>query len=632
MTDGIYILANDVVFDHLVALLNSLEVNGAKDIPVCIIPYDDRMEKVRVEIAIRHNVTLFENTDSIDFWEDFATQAWTSHRKAQKVWQAKGWQQVHCLGMHRKFCCFDGHFDKFVYFDCDTLLMGSLDYIYQKLDEFDWVANDFQYKSDLNYVFDLSSPKLAEIFNLGKLHSHIFCAGWFAAKKGILNRNNSNQLLEKLISGEAEILSLRGTDQPLFNYLVARSGISFYNFAYHQPAGVTGNHWSSQFDVIDYVLYDKGRRLTYLHYMSISAAKINQLCAGEDVEIPYRNVFLHYRYLKSPEKCPKLKSPSWLVRGYRNAKTFVRQKNINFRYRLVNTEMNILRKAGRKIRSLQLENKVYKQYYKIMMDLRTSLLGVRLISIRRPSVANRSKISLAITHFNRSSLVVGALCNALYDARIDDIIIYDDASSPEEFSRMQANIANLSPKISIRRGEQNFGAYKSKIMAISHCKNEWAIILDSDNALSETYVDRLYHISAWNPKLIYCPTSANPYFNFKLFSDTEINLEKARELILNNPHPKLFRNFINDGNYFVNVQKYLDCAKDNQDICVQASDVAAFNYLWLKSGGSLYAVSNLSYYHRQHSGSYWLSTMTDSKKVLNKIIEAITNHKKCDFF
>src|SRR6476661_2224532 len=336
MADGIYILANDVVLDHLVALLNSLEVNGAKDIPVCIIPYDDRMEKVRVEIAIRHNVTLFENTDSIDFWEDFATQAWTSHRKAQKVWQAKGWQQVHCLGMHRKFCCFDGHFDKFVYFDCDTLLMGSLDYIYQKLDEFDWVANDFQYKSDLNYVFDLSSPKLAEIFNLGKLHSHIFCAGWFAAKKGILNRNNSNQLLEKLISGEAEILSLRGTDQPLFNYLVARSGISFYNFAYHQPALVTGIHWSSQFEVIDYVLYDKVRRLTYLHYMSISAAKFTRLCAGEDVEIPYREVFLHYRYLNSPETQPKLAPPNLLVRLQRNLKTWVIQKVNNLLFKLRN--------------------------------------------------------------------------------------------------------------------------------------------------------------------------------------------------------------------------------------------------------------------------------------------------------
>ncbi|WP_373538107.1 Npun_R2821/Npun_R2822 family protein [Microcoleus sp.] len=334
MTYGIYILGNDVVFDHLVALLNSLEVNGAKNIPVCIIPYDDNLQKVRVEIASRSNVTLFENTDSIDFWEDFATQVWTSHEKAQKTWQAKGWRQVHCLGMHRKFCCFDGPFDKFVYFDADTLLMGSLDYIYQKIDDFDWVANDFQYKSDLNYVFDLSSEKLAKVFPIDRLKSQIFCAGWFASKKGILNRHNSVELLNKLTSGEAEILSLRGTDQPLFNYFVARSDISFYNFAYHQPAGVTGNHWSSKFDVIDYVLYDKGRRLTYLHYMSISAAKFTRLCAGEDVEIPYREVFLHYRYLNSPEKLPNLAPPNLLLRLGRNFKSWVVKKINNIMFKL----------------------------------------------------------------------------------------------------------------------------------------------------------------------------------------------------------------------------------------------------------------------------------------------------------
>ncbi|WP_293154766.1 MULTISPECIES: Npun_R2821/Npun_R2822 family protein [unclassified Microcoleus] len=337
MTDGIYILGNDVVFDHLVGLLNSLEVNGARNIPVCIIPYDDNLQKVRVEIASRSNVTLFDNTDSIQFWEDFAIQAWTSHQKAQKVWQAKGWAQVHCLGMHRKFCCFDGPFDKFVYFDADTLLMGSLDYIYHKLDEFDWVANDFQYKSDLNYVFDLSSEKLAEVFEIEKLESQIFCAGWFASRKNILNRNNLAELLDKLTSGEAEILSLRGTDQPLFNYLVARSAISFYNFAYHQPALITGNHWSSQFDVIDYVLYDKGRRLTYLHYMSISAAKFTRLCGGEDVEIPYRDVFLHYRYLNSPETRPKLAPPNLLVRLQRIFKSWGIQRvnNVLFKLRIL---------------------------------------------------------------------------------------------------------------------------------------------------------------------------------------------------------------------------------------------------------------------------------------------------------
>ena len=336
MTDGIYILANDVVFDHLVALLNSLQVNGAKNIPVCIIPYDNRLKKVQVEIATRPHVTLFENTDSIIFWEDFATQVWKTHAKAQKVWQSKGLKPVQCLGMHRKLCCFDGPFDKFIYFDADTLLMGSLDYIYQKLDDFDWVANDFQYKSDLNYIFDLSSPKLPQILNIDELQSHTFCAGWFASKAGVFNRNNCSHFLDKLISGEAEIMSLRGADQSLLNYLVARSKISFYNFAYAQPEQVTGNHWSSLFDVIDDVLYDKGRRLTYLHYMSISAAKINQLCAGEDVEIPYRDVFLHYRYLKSPETQPKLALPNLLVRLQRNLKSWGIQKVNNVQFKLRN--------------------------------------------------------------------------------------------------------------------------------------------------------------------------------------------------------------------------------------------------------------------------------------------------------
>lgn len=336
MTNGIYILANDVVFDHLVALLNSLEVNGSKDIPVCIIPYDDNLKKVRVEIATRNGVTLFDNTDSIHFWEDFMTQAWTSHAKLQKIWQAKGWKPAQFLGMHRKLCCFDGPFDKFVYFDADTLSMSPLDCIYQKLDEFDWVANDFQYKSNLNYVFDLSSDKFAQIFNIDSLKSHIFCTGWFASKKQILNRNNSAKLLDKLTSGESEILALRGGDQPLFNYLVARSKISFYNFAYSQPEQVTGNHWSSQFDVIDYVLYDKGRRLTYLHYMSISAVKFARLCAGEDVDVPYRDLFLYYRYLKKPEMRPQLISPNLLVRVGRAFKSWVIQKVDNVKFKLRN--------------------------------------------------------------------------------------------------------------------------------------------------------------------------------------------------------------------------------------------------------------------------------------------------------
>ncbi|MDE5081962.1 MAG: sugar transferase, partial [Trichodesmium sp. St18_bin1] len=63
MTKGIYTVANDVVFDQLVALLNSIEVNVGTDTPVCVIAYDDRTEKVQAEIEKRKNVQFLDNPE-----------------------------------------------------------------------------------------------------------------------------------------------------------------------------------------------------------------------------------------------------------------------------------------------------------------------------------------------------------------------------------------------------------------------------------------------------------------------------------------------------------------------------------------------------------------------------------------
>jgi hypothetical protein len=336
MKEGIYTLANDVVYDQLVALLNSIEANAGREIAVCVIPYDERLDKVRAEVAARDNVTLFEDSASIAFWEDFATQAWKNYPRAQTTWRKKGLPEVYRLAMHRKLCGLDGPFDKFIYFDADTLLMGPIDYIYQKLDDYDWVTNDFQYKSDLKYIFDGPAELIKKIFSEEQLPSKIFCAGWFAAKKQIFDKVMLANMLDKLKAGEADVMALGGPDQSLFNYMVLRSGISYYNFAYHDLENATGSHWSSKFDVVDNVLYDKGRQLTYLHYMSIGSSMFTQLCAGEDVDIPYKDVFLHYRYLKSPESRPKsFIRPSLLMRLQKSTSSFVSQKarNMMFKYR-----------------------------------------------------------------------------------------------------------------------------------------------------------------------------------------------------------------------------------------------------------------------------------------------------------
>ncbi|MBK1987212.1 sugar transferase [Sphaerospermopsis aphanizomenoides BCCUSP55] len=336
MVNGIYTLANDVVYDQLVALLNSIEVNAGREIPVCVIPYDDRLDKVKAEIETRKNVTLFDKSDAIIFWDNFATQVWKNYPRAQKKWREWEVSELYRLPMHRKLCALEGDFEKFIYFDADTLLMGSIDYIYEKLHDYDWVVNDFQYKSDLKYVFDGSSDLIHQVFSPEKIPSHIFCAGWFGAKKNIFSQAILDDFVDRLQAGEADVMALTGPDQSLFNYMVIKSDIAFYNFAYHQSAQTTGNHWSSRFDEIDNVLYDKGRRLTYLHYMSISASAFTRLCAGEDVDIAYRDVFLHYRYLKSPEQRPQnFKRPSSLSKLQQATTGFIGQKvkNLKVKYR-----------------------------------------------------------------------------------------------------------------------------------------------------------------------------------------------------------------------------------------------------------------------------------------------------------
>ena len=48
MANGVYILANDAVFEQLIALINSLEINVSKDLPICIVPYDDNTQRARL--------------------------------------------------------------------------------------------------------------------------------------------------------------------------------------------------------------------------------------------------------------------------------------------------------------------------------------------------------------------------------------------------------------------------------------------------------------------------------------------------------------------------------------------------------------------------------------------------------
>lgn len=44
---GIYILANDIVLDQLIALIHSIEENIGRQMPICVVPYDDNTQQSR---------------------------------------------------------------------------------------------------------------------------------------------------------------------------------------------------------------------------------------------------------------------------------------------------------------------------------------------------------------------------------------------------------------------------------------------------------------------------------------------------------------------------------------------------------------------------------------------------------
>ncbi|MGB5597006.1 MAG: hypothetical protein WBM62_23655, partial [Crocosphaera sp.] len=111
-------------------------------------------------------------------------------------------------------------------------------------------------------------------------------------------------------------------------YMMMRSGCSINNLALSLPKDkITGCCvTSSHFENKDNILYDKGNRLTYIHYIGLSSTIFKKLCAGENIDFPYRDIFLYYRYYHQPEKLPKLTGKPVYYQQKTNLKQRIFQK------------------------------------------------------------------------------------------------------------------------------------------------------------------------------------------------------------------------------------------------------------------------------------------------------------------
>jgi hypothetical protein len=322
---GIYTLANDVVYDQLIALVNSIEVNVSPEIPICIIPYDDRFDRVSQEISLRPNLTLFDDCESLQRWDNFADKIWTAHsRNNEPKTLRPRWYKGK---LQRKFASFDGAFDRFVFYDADSLAMKSLDRVFALLDDYDFIFDDWEHrKSNSVAALNISVIESLKQVRQEQIRSKLHCGSFFASKKGFFASQELANL-EQLLINQKEVDWINGhgwwDDVYLFNYMTLRCDRPLFNYTLSSnPQERTGNCADADpFINIDNVLYNEQglKPIHRLHYMNYSSADFARLCRGEDVDIRYKDIFLHYRFLKNPDQKPKqLKNPSLFAKTNRN--------------------------------------------------------------------------------------------------------------------------------------------------------------------------------------------------------------------------------------------------------------------------------------------------------------------------
>jgi hypothetical protein len=241
-------------------------------------------------------------------------------------------------------------------------------------------------------------------------------------------------------------------------------------------------------------------------------------------------------------------------------------------------------------------------------------------------------ITLAIPTYNRVEMVFESFSNVISSEHITEICIVDDCSDLEFFTRLKNQINDLKTtnvdfqKINIHRNDSNLGSFLNKLECVIKSKNEWVILLDSDNIIDMDYVNKVSNFN--NKNRIYAPSHAicnSEQLNYTCYSGKIIDKIEYKNILTNNNNAK-WDCIFNTGNYYFNRENYLKCVEiEGGLIDSLASDAYYLVYLWFKNleQSEFEIVKDLKYLHRLHNNSHYIKT-NNSGIVLNNI----TNYVK----
>jgi hypothetical protein len=297
-TRGVYILGNDVVLEFAIGLFRSLR-HYSPDIPVRLLPYDGRLEKLRPWME-RYGITLHEDPD-YGFYDQLGDQLW---------------DEVH-MGHHmfRKFAAFTGPFDDFLYLDIDIAVLAPLENLFN---DFARSGAEFMtFDNDLDNVYK-RTPWRNELEQSGRTKG--FNAGAFLSQRGLFARPELTTLL-------AEAKRLRDNfvyqfDQPFFNFAVDIKGLRQIRLPEFNSA-VPDKLWGDQIPIANF--NGAWRLLTPSHRDQGKAEPLIHWAGhhGDD-PFPNRHIFYHFRLMGEswPSHLAYRAADHWRWRVYRPWKTF----------------------------------------------------------------------------------------------------------------------------------------------------------------------------------------------------------------------------------------------------------------------------------------------------------------------
>jgi len=232
-------------------------------------------------------------------------------------------------------------------------------------------------------------------------------------------------------------------------------------------------------------------------------------------------------------------------------------------------------------------------------------------------------ISVAIPYYNTSIFAEVVLLPLLKDERINDIVVMDDHS--EDYNEMLSTVKCLDAegKVRVFRNPRRYGPLRNKVDAVEKCRNDWVIILDSDNTIERDYVDVLFALGRWDEHTIYCPDFAKPHFNFTRWSGRTIDRKNIKNMI--EVGGERVVQMLCDMNYFVNKSEFLKAVEAYKNDDYTAMDVLYVNTLWLERGNKLKIVKGLQYIHRIHGDSSCMkANPKKTRKDMQSLIKRLT--------